>query len=588
MAEKQEALLEEVEEKSFAKALFAGRINQDLVTPFPRPEKEEDEFIRMILDNLHKFADDHIDSKKIDQEGKIPKDVLRAVGEMGLFGLQIPERFGGIGLSQMGYGRVFEEIGAIDSSLAVTLGAHQSIGLKGLLLFGNDEQKERYLPKLAKGESIAGFALTEPGSGSDAYSISTRAVKQADGSWILNGNKLWITNGGIGDFFTVFAKTEVETKKGKKEKVTAFLVTRDMEGFSSGKEEKKLGIHGSSTTALSFTNLRIPPENILGELGRGFHIAMEILNSGRLGLATGCVGGAKQMLKVATKHAMERKQFGKSLSEFGLIKEKLAAMVMDTFVTESIAYLTCGMVDRNVPDYSVESAICKISGSLTAWNVANEATQIAGGSSYMQEYPYEQALRDSRINMIFEGTNEILTLFIALSGIKQVAEYVKVLGTASLDDPIKSLGVLYDYFVARKVSRSLYGPRLLKIHPQMKRETSWIEDHVKELVIAVEKAILRHRKKLIDRQFALQRITNIVIDIYKMIAVSSRVTSCIEEKGVKGSEVELNLVRAFCCEATARINRNFRSVDRNTDEYKKKAAADVCRRKGYPTILFPK
>lgn len=572
------------EPQSFAKSLFLGILQEDMVFPFPEP-KEEKETLSIILENLRKFAKDQIDPKKIDQEGKISKELLLALGELGIFGLLIPEKFGGLGLSQFAYARVFEEMGAIDGSLATTLGAHMSIGLKGLLLYGTEDQKQRYLPKLASGKCLAAFALTEPGAGSDAYSIQTRAVLQSDGSYLLNGSKIWITNGGIADFFTVFAKTEIESKGEKKDKVTAFIVTRDMTGFSSGKEEHKLGIRGSSTTEISFVNVKVPPENVLGEPGKGFKMAMEILNSGRLGLATGSVGGAKKLLRLAVSHATQRKQFGKAIAEFGLIQEKLGQMMIDIYATESAAYLTCGLVDQGVPDYSIESAICKVAGSEMLWQVANEATQIAGGASYMREYPYEQMLRDSRINMIFEGTNEILRCFVALSGMKGIGENLKLVGKA-LNDPIKSLGVLYDYFVTQKITRSLYGDQFTKAHPELKRETSMIEEHVQELLLTVEKAIRKHQKHIWEKQFVQKRIAEVAIDLYRMIAVVSRVTKVIEEKGKEKAESDIAIARTFCVQASRRIGRNFRDMDRNVDEYLKDLAKRACQGGGYTSDLF--
>ena len=490
----------------------------------------------------------------------------------------IPENYGGLGLSQYAYGRIFEELGYLDASIAVTVGAHSSIGLKGLLLFGNEDQKKRYLPKLASGEMLAAFALTEPGAGSDAYSIQTRAVRQPDGSYVLNGNKIWITNGGIADFFTVFAKTEMDTPEGKKDRVTAFIVTRDMAGFSNGKEEKKLGIRGSSTTEISFSNVRVPSENILGEPGKGFKMAMEILNSGRLGLATGSVGGAKRLLELASTHATERKQFGKPIAEFGMIKEKLGQMAIDIYANECAAYLTCSLVDRKTEDYSIESAICKVSASEMLWSVANEAMQIAGGSSYMQEYPYERMLRDARINMIFEGTNEILRSYIALSAMKGMGDYLKVVGKA-LNAPIKSLGVLYDYFVSHKISRSITGDQIRGAHPELKKETGMIEEFVSELSISVEKVILRHKQAIWEKQFVQKRIAEIAIDLYRMIAVVSR-TSRLLEKSATCKEADM--ARVFCAQAGKRIARNFREMDRNQDEILKSVSMAVESAKGYP------
>ena len=266
---------------SFSKALFAGSIEQDILFPYPKMDQEEEENLKLILDSVRQFARDNIDPEAIDRDGEIPKEVLQGLAEMGLFGMSIPEEYGGYGFSATAYNRVFEEIGGIDGSLAVTFGGHQSIGLKALLLYGTEEQKKKYLPKLASGEWIAAFALTEPGAGSDAAGIQSLAVKDAQNDhYVLNGNKIWITNGGIADFFTVFVKTPIG-ENGEK-KISALAVTRDMEGFSSGKEERKLGIHGSSTTELTFDNIKVPVENIIGPEGKGFKVAMEVLNCLRI------------------------------------------------------------------------------------------------------------------------------------------------------------------------------------------------------------------------------------------------------------------------------------------------------------------
>jgi acyl-CoA dehydrogenase family protein 9 len=329
----------------------------------------------------------------------------------------IPQEHGGIGLSSTSYARVVQEVAGYDASLAVTLGAHQSIGLKGILLFGTDEQKSRYLPKLASGEQAAAFALTEPSAGSDAAAIQTRAEPLPDGSgYLLNGSKIWITNGGFADVFTVFARTS-PIEGAQKPKITAFIVERAM-GVKSGPPEHKLGIRGSSTTEVFFEDVKVPNKNVLGEPGRGFKVAVEVLNSGRLGLAAGAIGGCKRLIKMAVERATERKAFGRSIAEFGLIKDKIAVMMAETFAIESMTYLTAGLVDGKVSDYSLESAICKVYASETLWRVVNETLQIAAGIGYMTEYPYERSLRDSRINLIFEGTNEILRCFVAHAGIQ--------------------------------------------------------------------------------------------------------------------------------------------------------------------------
>ena len=279
---------------SFARNLFFGDVEEDQVFPFPDPlTPERRRFLADLLEPLDRFLAERVDSAVIDRDSTLPKELLQELKDMGLFGLQIAEEHGGLALSNSGYARLFERIAATDASIAATLGAHQSIGLKGILLFGTEAQKARYLPKLATGENVAAFCLTEPSSGSDAASIRTRATLSPDGkSWVLRGSKIWITNGGIADVFTVFAQTEMEIDGVKKDRITAFIVERGFGGVTNGAEEHKLGIKGSSTTSIYFEECKVPIENVLGEPGGGFKVAMTILNNGRFGLAAGCAGTA--------------------------------------------------------------------------------------------------------------------------------------------------------------------------------------------------------------------------------------------------------------------------------------------------------
>ncbi len=569
--------------RSFTKNLFAGNIAQDLIYPYPKMDAEEQENVRMVMDSFRQFARDHIKAEQIDHEKRIPPEVLQGLAELGFMGMSIPEEYGGYGFSATAYNRVFEEIAGVDASIAVTLGGHQSIGLKGLLLFGTEEQKKKYLPKLATGEWLAAFALTEPGAGSDAAGIQTKAIWDAKHKcYILNGNKMWITNGGIARFFTVFAKTPMEPDG--EQKITAFIVTRDMEGFSSGKEEEKLGIKGSSTTELTFDNVKVPKENVIGPVGKGFKVAMEVLNSGRLGLAAGCVGGMKRLLALSVEHAKNRRQFNTPIANFGMIQEKISRMMVDTFATESMVYLTTGLMDRGDVDYSMESAICKVFASEALWRTVNEAMQIAGGIGYSKEYPYERALRDSRINLIFEGTNEVLRMFIALAGMQGHGEYLKRVGKA-LQNPLSQLGVLTDYALHR-IKDAVTTERLNGIDDSLSFEVGKFEQYAKELHLAVEKVLSRYRKDVINQQFLLKRIADMSIQLFGMIAVISRVDTLIKEKGLSKVEQELRLARTFCEEAWRTIRRNARQIDKNIDEWRKDIAEFAYEANGYSFDLI--
>jgi acyl-CoA dehydrogenase family protein 9 len=567
------------DERSFMKSVFHGVIEENLIFPYPEMEPDEKESVSLILDNLRRFAETEIDAAKIDREHKIPDELLAKMKEMGLFGLTIPEEYGGIGLGSTAYARVVQELGAIDGSLAVTVGAHQSIGLKAILLFGTDAQKRKYLPKLATGERVAAFALTEPGAGSDAASITTRAELSDDGEhYLLNGSKIWITNGGFADVFTVFARTSAPDS-GVKPRITALLVERG-EGLTNGPSEEKMGIRGSSTTEIFFDNVRVPAGNVLGEGGRGFKVAMEVLNSGRMGLASGCIGMCKRLIGMSTERVQERSAFGRPIGEFGMIKEKIARMSAETYALESMTYLTTGLVDAGVADYSLESAICKVFGSETLWYVVNETLQIAAGIGYMTEYPYERMMRDARINMIFEGTNEILRAFIALAGMqspgKQLAEVAK-----AMREPIKGFGLLSE-FAVQKARSLVRRDRLERVHPALRKETVIFEEGVAELAQRVEQTLRKHGRDIAERQFVQKRIAEAAIDLYALAAVLSRTTRAIERNGEAGAAREINLASGFAVLAEVRLRDRLGHMERDSDELLKAVAAQTYKDGGYP------
>jgi acyl-CoA dehydrogenase family protein 9 len=572
-------MAEERAPSSFSKSLYFGHIPESMVIPYPRLREEERENLKLILDSFRKFAHAEIDSKKIDEEARLPPSVLAGLKQLGMFGLAIGQEFGGLGLSVTGYARAMQEVAGIDGSVATTLAAHQSIGCKGVVLFGTDEQKQKYLPRLASGEWISGFCLTEPGSGSDAASIQTRAIEQPDGSFILNGSKIWITNGGIADFFTVFAQTQVDKGGQKKDRITAFLVERGM-GVKSGPEEHKLGIKGSSTTAVYFEDVKVPKENVLGSIGGGFKVAMGILNNGRLGLAAGTIGAARQVIRLAIGHATSRRQFGRTISEFGMIKDKVARMMLECYAAESMVYMTTGLIDRGVEDYSVESAVCKVYGSEMLWRVVNESLQIAAGVGYMKEYPYERLLRDARINLIFEGTNEILRCYIALTGMQGPGDRLAQLAEA-IKWPLKGYGLALDFVVDKFKTQYYGGERLDHVHPILKKEAVLFEDWVPELAKAVEKTLRKHGKVISEMQYVQRRVADIAIDLYSMIACIARATASLLEHG-PAAEREAKLCRAVCGRAAHRIKRNIRMFDDNDDELLKSISSDAYDAAQYP------
>src|SRR3954471_11789593 len=426
---------------SFAKSLFLGEIHEELVFPFPLPGEDDQRRTRELVQQVRDFGEGY-DPKKVEEDGWIGDDKSAELGERGLTGLYVPAEYGGQSLSQTGYCRVSEEFAQIDATLSVVMGVHQSIGMKGIVLFGTDEQKARFLPDLASGRKLAAFALTEPEAGSDAYHLQSRAVRQADGSWVLNGEKRYIGNGSKAGVIVTFARTDDDGH-------IALILEPDMEGFEVGERFDTMGLRGNDLRRLHYRDIRVPPENVLGEPGEGFRIAMHILNNGRLSLGTGSVGAAKWLLDHVIPHVRERRQLGRPLADFELGQEKIGWMVSFTFGLESMAYMTTGLVDRGVPDYSLESAICKVAGTEFTWYAANRALQLAGGAGYMRDEPYEKLLRDIRIFPIFEGANDVLRAFIALSGMKPLGEELSELGDIGLGDPIGSIGVLAGALVAR-------------------------------------------------------------------------------------------------------------------------------------------
>jgi alkylation response protein AidB-like acyl-CoA dehydrogenase len=550
--------------ESFMRSLCMGKIAEDIIFPFPKMKQEEQETLKTVFSSFGSWLKGkENDFRKWDKQGELPKEFLSEMKEFGLFSFIVPEQFGGLGLSATAYSRVLQELSRYDSSMAITAGAHSSIGMKGLVLFGTEEQKKKYLPKLASGEMIACFCLTEPSAGSDAAGIKSKAVKEGS-DWVLNGEKIWITNGGIADFFTVFARTD--TSEGQ---ITAFIVTRDMAGVSTGPHEDKMGLRASSTVTVSFENVRIPAENVLGEVGKGFKIAMKILNSGRSGLGGGCIGGMKKAIALSTKQAKSRTQFGKTISEFGLVKQKIGHMVVECYATEAVVSIVAGLVDQGSEDYAVEAAISKVFATECLWRTLDEALQIAGGGGYMTELPYERMLRDSRINRIYEGTNDILRLFIALTAMNDVGQQLKELAASVgnvFQDPIKGFGIFSDY--AKKqmsLTTGIGKATFTKAHPALKKETAIFEDCAKGLASFADKLLRKHGKKIVDLQFPTRRLADAMIDLFALACVITRVTSAIEQKGLEACAKEREIVHVFAAQVGRRVRSNFGKIDDNDD-----------------------
>uniref|UniRef100_A0A8C7J1S4 Very long-chain specific acyl-CoA dehydrogenase, mitochondrial n=1 Tax=Oncorhynchus kisutch TaxID=8019 RepID=A0A8C7J1S4_ONCKI len=522
------------ESQSFAVNMFKGQINPSQVFPFPSVMNEEQtQFLQELVPPVSKFFEEVNDPAKNDSLEKVEDSTMESLKEMGAFGLQVPQDLGGVGLTNTQYARLVEIVGQHDLGVGITLGAHQSIGFKGILLVGSPAQKAKYLPKLATGETLAAFCLTEPASGSDAASIKTLATLSPCGKhYILNGGKIWISNGGLAEIFTVFAKMPMmDEKTGQmKDKITAFIVERSFGGVTHGPPEKKMGIKASNTAEVYFENVPVPIENVLGEVGGGFKVAMAILNNGRFGMAAALSGTMKGVITQAVDHAANRVQFGSKIHTYGAIQEKLARMTMLQYVTESMAYMISGNMDSGSKDYHIEAAISKIFASTDIlWLFPMVCIQGSG---------VERVMRDLRIFRIFEGTNDILRLFVALNGFQDAGKHLKSLQKA-LKNPLGNAGLLAGE-ITKRAKRTLCA--------------SWVVFNGQYGCI-----VMLFLLSIADEQFVLKRVADSAIDLYAMVVVLSRASRSLSQ-GHASAQHEKILCETWCIEAYDRIMKNVKDL----------------------------
>jgi alkylation response protein AidB-like acyl-CoA dehydrogenase len=481
-----------------------------------------------------------------DLENKKPglmAELVRKGAEVGLMGGGVPEEFGGAGLDKISTTVLTEKI-SIYGGFAVTHGAHAGIGTLPIVYFGTEAQKEKYLPKLASAELIGAYCLSEPQAGSDAQNSLTRATLNPEGThYILNGQKMWITNGGFADLFVVFAKIDGE-------KFTAFIVERAFPGCKPGPEEHKMGIHGSSTTPVFLENCAVPTENLLYEIGRGHIVAFNVLNSGRFTLGASCVGGATHVLSPASKYTKERRAFGKQIGQFGLMKEKLAEMAIQIFAVESMVYRTAGNIEaamsatsgdkvahsmKVLEEYAIESSIAKVYGSEMLDFVVDEGVQIFGGYGFHEEYPVCRAYRDSRINRIFEGTNEINRMLIVQMLMKRAMSGQLALIPAAM----------------KLADEILAGPAVEETTGALAEEERIVSSSKKLFLQAAGGAVQKFREKLADEQELVAALANIVMEVYAMESCLLRAQKAGERKDSSAS-VLADAARVFIHDAAER------------------------------------
>jgi alkylation response protein AidB-like acyl-CoA dehydrogenase len=574
---------------SFTRGIFAGVVLDSLLFPYPRPLDErggdETRTVRRLIRSLREMEHDLIDSAKFDEEETIPENVIRAFADAGLLGLTIPKKYGGLELSSSAYARVFETLSSIDGSLAVLVGVHCGLGSKAIVLHGNDAQKERYLPPLARGDFLAAYALTEPEVGSDAQNIKTTATLAQDGShWRLNGRKIWIGNGHRAGVIATFAQAFVERRGETVQRMTAFLIRPDMPGFKVVGTVHKLGIRGSTQAELSYDGMIVPADHLLGAVGRGFGVAVHVLNAGRLTLAAGCTGATKRTLKHMATYAEDRVQFGHPLADFEITQRKFSRIASEIYASDSMLGILASLVDRGDIDFSLEAACAKVFASEMVWRAADDMVQLAGGRGYVKPYPYERILRDSRINRIFEGANEVLRLFIALNGVQAPAEALKAVGSA-LRRPLRNLGLLGGFATSRVKLRLGQTSTLdIDLHNRLKKHKEFFEKHVADLGGATDRIVIRHREKIVDAELMLERLADMAIDLFATAAVIARTQSLIDERGIEQCEREIALCDLFCLEAGRRFRENRNMLDsreENVDDGRRRIAGAVREGKGY-------
>jgi len=520
---------------------------QDVFTPADLTDDQ-----RLIGQTAEEFVVKEVLPLVKDLEAKktgLMPELVKKAAELGLMSGGTPEEFGGAGLDKVATTVLTEKI-SVYGGFAVTHGAHAGIGTLPIVYFGSEEQKKKYLPKLASGEMIGAYALSEPQAGSDAQNSLTRAELNPEGThYLLNGQKMWITNGGFADLFIIFAKVEGE-------KLTAFIVERRFPGCKPGNEEHKMGIHGSSTTPIFLENCRVPKENVLHEIGRGHIVAFNVLNSGRFTLGASCVGGSKHVLMSASKYSKERKAFGKQIGEFGLMKEKLAEMAVQIFAVESMIYRSAGSMEaamhaaagsgnktqntmKVLEEYAIESSIAKVYGSEMLDFVVDEAVQMFGGYGFHEDYPVCRAYRDSRINRIFEGTNEINRMLIIQMLMKRAMSGQLALIPAAM----------------KLADEILAGPSFEETPEGVLAEEVRVIANAKKMFLqSAGGAVQKFREKLAEEQELIAALANMVMEIYGMESSLLRAQKAADAKGEASASVLIDAARVFIADAAERVD----------------------------------
>jgi alkylation response protein AidB-like acyl-CoA dehydrogenase len=565
---------------SFASNLFIGRYDFDRIYPYPAQNEEDRAAGADFLAKLENYLRDHVDPDEIDRTGEIPPENFKGLAEIGAFGIKVPKQYGGLGLSQSNYGRAAVLLGSWDGNVAALVSAHQSIGVaQPLLLFGTEEQKRKYLPRVAGGE-ISAFALTETHAGSDPATMSLRADPTPDGSeFVLNGEKLWCTNGVKAGVLVVMAKTAPKIVAGKERKqITAFIVDVDTPGLKIAYRCRFMGLRALYNAVVTFKDVRIPRENIIAKEGAGLKVALTTLNTGRLTLPAACVGVSKRLLEISRKWAGERIQWGVPIGKHAAIAGKIAEMAGNVFAMEAMTFLTSSLLDRKAADLRIETAMCKMWATEMTWKIADDAMQVRGGRGYETaaslagrgEPPItvERFLRDCRVNTIFEGSSEIMRLFIAREALDP---HLKV-GGAIFNTQLPMSERAKAVFTSGKFYAGWYprqwlpnGARKIdNLHRNLQKHVVYASATSKKLARGLFHAMTRFGPKLDREQLLLSRFVGIATELFAISATCSYAQWLVAQ-GKPGDEVLL-VADYFCRSARLRIDHHFAGTHRNVDK----------------------
>src|SRR6266513_2988232 len=559
----------------FVKGLFQGHFVSDWVMPYPRIAAAEQPKIDQTLSELRKFLDEHLDAPEIDRQADIPRKVIDGLGRVGVLGATASVEYGGLGLTQMANCKLLEEIGRRCASTSVFVNAHHSIEIRALLLFGTQEQKQIWLPKLVTGEQLGAFALTEQEAGSDAANVQMQARPTDDGAhFILNGEKRYITNAAIAHVLTVMARTPVPGSD--KTAITAFLVTPDMPGFTMLEPRmEKLGIKGTATGRFAMRDMPVPKENILGPMGKGLKVALTVLDFGRTTFGACCTGAARTCLQLAVDHANKRRQFKKTLGDFDLVKKKIGRMAADLYAMEAMTAVTASLIDRGLEDYMIETAMLKVFTTERLWEAVNDAFQIHGGPAYFTDLPLERMLRDARINQIGEGSNEVLTSFIALVGMRGPGmEFKEIYDT--MFNPSRGLGKAWSAGVNR-LGAAVRVPNVPVKSERLRGQASQLGRLIWRFNLSVNRALIKYREPVMDMQLVQERIAGAAMEMFASACVVSRLDAELQGVGRNGDAVagSHQVAQLFLRQSFHRIRRLLGELTDNDDKALLAAANSV-------------